>query len=202
MQRARPTDLANALAPRLDRDRSILLVVDVQERLAPHVAGADSLIARAGALVCAARRLAIPMFLTEHCSAQLGPVVAPLRNAFEAADIFEKTCFGAVDHPQFEARLRAMGRTEVVVAGMESHVCVMQTVLGLAIRGFVPFVVADAVGSRAAHALDRDLALARMRDAGATLVGTETALFEWARAGDDPAFRDVLALVKKLDARS
>ena len=85
---------------------------------------------------------------------------------------------------------------------MEAHVCVMQTVLGLATHAFAPFVVADAVGSRAAHALDRELALARMRDAGATLVGTEMALFEWARAGDDPVFRDLLALVKGLDARS
>jgi len=196
----------SALVPRadarLDRDRSVLLVVDVQERLAPHVAGADALIAHAGALVAAARRVGIPMFLTEHCPAQLGPVVAPLRNAFETANIFEKTRFGAGDHPEFEARLRATGRTQVVVAGMEAHVCVMQTVLGLATRGFAPFVVADATGSRAAHALDRDLALARMRDAGATIVGTEMALFEWARAGDDPAFRDLLALVKGLDARA
>lgn len=195
----------SALVPgagsRLDRDQSILLVVDVQERLAPHVAGADALIARTSALVAAARRLSIPMFLTEHCPAQLGRVIAPLRSAFETANILEKTRFGAVDHPEFEARLRTTGRAQVVVAGMEAHVCVMQTVLGVATRGFAPFVVADAAGSRPAHALDRELALARMRDAGATLVGTEMALFEWARAGDDPAFRDLLALVKGLDAR-
>ena len=201
MQRARPTDLADTTPPRLDRDGSILLVVDVQERLAPHVADADAMVARAGALVAAARRLAIPMFLTEHCPAQLGPVVAPLRKAFDAANIFAKTRFGAVDHPAFEAQLRGTGRTQIVVAGMEAHVCVMQTVLGLAAHGFAPFVVADAVGSRAAHAIDRDLALARMRDAGATLVATEMALFEWARAGDDPAFHELLALVKSLDAR-
>jgi nicotinamidase-related amidase len=177
---------ANAAAQRkvarLDRDQSVLLVVDVQERLAPHVADNAALVARIAALVEAARRLGIPRFLTEHCAAQLGPVIAPLRAAFEAL-------------------LRGTGRTQVVVAGMEAHVCVMQTVLGLAECGFEPFVVGDAVGSRAAHAVDRELALARMRDAGTTLVGTEMALFEWARAGDDPAFRDVLALVKGLDAR-
>jgi nicotinamidase-related amidase len=196
---------ANAAAQRkvarLDRDQSVLLVVDVQERLAPHVADNAALVARIAALVEAARRLGIPRFLTEHCAAQLGPVIAPLRAAFEARNIVAKTRFGAADHAPFEALLRGTGRTQVVVAGMEAHVCVMQTVLGLAECGFEPFVVGDAVGSRAAHAVDRELALARMRDAGTTLVGTEMALFEWARAGDDLAFRDVLALVKGLDAR-
>jgi len=84
---------------------------------------------------------------------------------------------------------------------MEAHVCVMQTTLGLLSRGFEVFVAGDAVGSRAAHAADRTYALERMRAAGAVIVGTETALFEWTRSGDDPAFRAVLGLVKGLDAR-
>jgi nicotinamidase-related amidase len=197
-----PNASAQKRAARLDRDLSVLLVVDVQERLAPHVADNAALIARIGALIDAAGRLGIPGFLTEHCATQLGPVIASLRDAFAPENIFAKTRFGAADHAPFEALLRGVGRTQVVVAGMEAHVCVMQTVLGLAARGFEPFVVADAVGSRVAHTLDRELALARMRDAGATIVSTEMALFEWARAGDDPALRDVLALVKRLDARA
>ena len=81
---------------------------------------------------------------------------------------------------------------------MEAHVCVLQTVLGLAAERYEVFVVGDAVGSRGARAADRQFALDRMRQAGCTVVGTETVLFEWTRAGDDAAFRDVLALVKTL----
>jgi hypothetical protein len=74
----------------------------------------------------------------------------------------------------------------------------MQSSLGLAAAGYEVFVVADAVGSRGVRALDRQLALERMRAAGCMLVGTETVLFEWTGSGDDAAFRDVLALVKAL----
>jgi nicotinamidase-related amidase len=184
---------------RLDRDRSLLLVVDVQERLVPHVQDHAALLARVDALVLAARRLRIPAFLTEHCPARIGPALAPLRAHFDRANMFEKTRFGAADHPEFAALLEASGRTQVVVAGMEAHVCVLQTTLGLVARGFDAFVVSDAVGSRGARQHDRELALQRLRDAGCTLLGTETALFEWARAGDDAAFRDVLGWVKALD---
>jgi len=187
-------------ARRLDRDRCLLLVVDIQSRLAPHVADAAGVAARAIALATAAARFDIPAFLTEHCPDQLGPVVAPVRERFSPARIFAKTRFGAADHPSFVAMLRATGRIQVLVAGMEAHVCVMQTTLGLLTHGFELFVAGDAVGSRGPRAADRDWALARLREAGAVIVGTETALFEWTRAGDDAAFRDVLALVKSLDA--
>ena len=182
---------------RLDRDAAQLLVIDVQEKLAPHVDGSDALVARCEALIRAAAGFGIPKALTEHCPAQIGPVVARLRSRFDPAEIFVKTRFGATDHPEFAARL-AQGRDQVVVAGMEAHVCVMQTVLGLLATGRRVFLVEDAVGSRGARRDDRRLALERMRAAGCALVGTETVLFEWTRAGDDPGFKDTLALVKAL----
>jgi len=186
---------------RLERDRSLLLIVDVQARLAPHILGHDALIARANALLAAARRLAVPCVVTEHCPADLGPVIPSLRERFAPDEIFVKTCFGAAEHPEFESLLRERGRRQVVVAGMEAHVCVMQTVLGLAARGFEIYVAGDAVGSRDGRQVDRRLALGRMARAGAMLAGTETLLFEWLRAGDDAAFRDVLAQVKSLPAQ-
>jgi len=190
---------ASPRAARLDRDRSLLLVIDVQERLVPHVQDHGAMLARTDALVLAARRLGVPAVLTEHCPERIGPALAPLRTRFEPAAIFAKTRFGAVDHPEFAALLAASGRTQVVVTGMEAHVCVLQTTLGLVARGFEAFVVTDAVGSRGARQHDRELALQRLRAADCTLLGTETALFEWARAGDDTAFRDVLGWVKGLD---
>lgn len=185
-------------APRLDRDTSVLLVVDVQSRLAPHVEDHQALIARAGALLDAAQRLAIPRRLTEHCPEQIGPVVPVLRERFAPEEIFVKTRFGAADHEAFTTMLRATGRTQVVIAGMEAHVCAMQTSLGLIARGFAVFAVVDALGSRAVRRIDRQMALERLRDAGAVLTATETVLFEWTRDGTDPIFREVLAMVKRL----
>lgn len=185
-------------AGRLDRDRSLLLVIDIQQRLAPSVQGHAAVIARSEALLTAARRFRIPCLVTEHCAERIGPVVPQLRERFDAAEIFAKTRFAATDHPEFGTLLRAQGRPQVVVAGMEAHVCVLQTVLGIVAEGFAVYVAGDAVGSRGARALDRTLALERMRSASCTVAGTETMLFEWARAGDDLAFRDVLALVKRL----
>lgn len=184
-------------AGRLDRDSSQLLVIDVQVNLAPHVEGSDALIARCGALIEAATGFGIPKVLTEHCPAQLGPVVSGLRKRFAPEEVFVKTRFGATDHPEFAARL-LQGRDQVVVAGMEAHVCVMQTVLGIVETGRRVFLVEDAVGSRTARQGDRRLAIERLREAGCAIVGTETVLFEWTRAGDDPRFRDTLALVKGL----
>ncbi len=196
-----PSAAGDAVRPgaaRLDRSRSLLLIVDIQERLAPHVAGHAAVIARSEALLAGARRVGAPCLATEHCAAGIGPLVRPLRERFGAGEIFAKTRFGAADHPEFESLVRAQDRRQLVIAGMEAHVCVLQTALGLAAGGYEVFVVGDAVGSRGARGDDRRFALERMRGAGCTIVGAETVLFEWARAGDDAAFRDVLALAKAL----
>lgn len=182
---------------RLDRDRSQLLIIDVQEKLAPHIEGSEALIARCEALITAAGLFGIPKLLTEHCPAQIGPVVQRLRARFAPDEIFVKTFFAATDHAEFAARL-VQGRDQLVVAGMETHVCVMQTVLGVMASGFEVFVVGDAVGSRGVRQEDRRYALERMSAAGCTLVATETALFEWTRSGDDAAFKKTLGLTKGL----
>ena len=181
-----------------ERDDCLLLVVDIQTRLAPHVAGHDDLIARAGALIKAARTFGIPRRLTEHCAHQIGPVVPEVRGQFTPNEIFAKTFFGACRHPAFLELLRATGRAHVVVAGMEAHVCVMQTALGLLDHGFGVTAVADAIGSRKPRQADRAAALARLQDAGAIVAGTETVLFEWLRGGNDPAFGELLRTIKAL----
>lgn len=183
---------------RVRRETSVLLVVDIQERLAAHVAGHEALIARTRALLSAAARLDVPRLATEHCAQQIGPLVAPIAALLEPREVFAKTRFGAADHPEFAALLARTSRTQVVIAGMEAHVCVMQTALGLVAAHYDVFVVGDAVGSRAERQTDRDLALSRLREAGCGIVGTETVLFEWTGSGDDAAFRDMLKIVKTL----
>ncbi len=185
---------------RARRDDSLLLVVDVQSKLAPHVAGQQALIARAAALVAAARVLAVPVIATEHCPDAIGPLVEPIRDALRDAPVFVKHCFAATDHNAFVDLVRATGRSQVVIAGMEAHVCVMQTALGLRRCGFEVYVAADAVGSRSSRQCDRSLALERLRGAGCTVATTETLIFEWTGSGNDRDFRTLLAIVKTLSA--
>ncbi len=183
---------------RLRREDSVLLVIDIQQRLAPHIAGHEDLIRRTTALMQAAALFGIPRLVTEHCPAQIGAVIEPLRSQFAPDEIFEKTAFGAADHPAFVDRVQRTQRRRIVMTGMEAHVCVLQTALGLQQEGFHVFIVADAIGSRQARQVDRELALRRMEQAGCIPVTTETVLFEWTEQGTDARFRDVLALVKSL----
>ncbi len=183
---------------RLARDDSMLLVIDIQRKLAPAIAGHEDIIRRTEALLQAARLFGIPRLLTEHCPNQIGAVIEPLRSQFSPDAIFEKTAFSATDHPEFVERVHATQRRQVVMTGMEAHVCVLQAALGLQQQGFRVFVVTDAIGSRGVRALDRELALRRMEQAGCVLTTTETVLFEWAQQGTDAHFRAVLALVKGL----
>lgn len=181
---------------RLAREDSLLLVIDIQRKLAPAIQDHERVTARTGALVDAAALFDVAKLITEHCPRQIGPLVEPLRSRFAPDEIFEKTAFSATDHPEFVAKVRASGRRQIVMTGMETHVCVLQAALGLRREGLDVWIVDDAVGSRPAAQRDRELALARMAQAGCVIAGTETVLFEWTRYANDEAFRAVLALVK------
>lgn len=181
---------------RLRRDDSFLLVVDVQQKLAPHVLQHEDLIRRAGGLIRCAKLLGIPVLLSEHSPENIGATVPSLTALVSPEDVLKKTHFACTDQPACLEALRALKRKQVVVAGMEAHVCVMQSALGLLERGFQPFVVQDAVGSRKDQ--DKDAALERMRAAGCAMATAEMAMFEWMENADILEFRDVLKLVKGL----
>ncbi|MFM9939521.1 MAG: hydrolase [Hyphomicrobiaceae bacterium] len=182
----------------MDRKRSQLLVIDVQERLAPHVATEREVIANVARLLQYAQRLDVPATVSEHYPKGLGATVPELRElAGNTTPVLEKMAFSCWRdnwlHTRIEG-LMAKGRDQVVVAGMETHVCVTQSVLDLIDNEFQVFVVADAVGSRDTRV--RDIAVDRLRAAGATIVAQEMVAFEWLGRGDDAAFKDIIALVK------
>jgi nicotinamidase-related amidase len=179
------------MAVTLTADRSVLLLVHLQQRLMPAIAGGGAVVANVRRLAEAARLLGVPVVATEQNPAGLGgtiPALAPLPTRK-----LEKRFFDATREADFESFLPA-GRPAIVVAGCEAHVCVMQTVLGLLDRGRAVSLVADAVGSRSPA--NRDAALARAARHGAELVTTEMVLFEWLATSDHPRFREVLGLVK------
>ncbi len=181
----------------LERARAGLLVVDVQERLAPAIADPAGVIRHAGILMKAAGRLDIPTLVSEQYPKGLGPTVLDLRDLAPQGGVFEKLHFSCAAEPALRQRLegwRAAGRDQVVVCGMEAHVCVLQTVLGLKEAGFAPVVVADATSSRAPA--NRDAALARLRENGVEVATTEMVVFEWLGVAGTSEFRELSALIK------
>ena len=178
----------------LDRAQSALLIVDVQERLAPAIAHFDTLQSRLSLLIEAARSLGVPTAFTEQYSAGLGATVAAVRNLAPTAPVIAKVHFQATLEPGLEEWLGQNRARQVVVAGTEEHVCILQTTLGLIDRDYDTFLVADAVGSR--RELDRTLAIERLRSEGARVVSAEMVVFEWLKRAATDEFRAVLALIK------
>lgn len=186
--------MAYPRAHSLEAQRAALVVVDVQARLAPHVLGAEGIERRCISLVKAAQALQIPVFLTEHCPEALGPSLASIRTLVAPSAVVAKRHFSAMSEAALPRALKESGRDQILVAGMEAHVCVMQTTLGLLQADYRCWLAIDTVGSRRQE--DRQAAIERLRDAGATPASAEMALFEWARHADHPAFRTILSLVK------
>ncbi|MFC5996871.1 isochorismatase family protein [Pseudonocardia hispaniensis] len=171
--------------------RSVLLLIDFQARLMPAIHGGEQVLANAVRLAEGAGLLAVPVAATEQNPDGLGPTVPAL--AGFAQLVLAKTAFSAVAEPGF-ATLLPPGRDEIVVAGCEAHVCVLQTVIGLSETGRRVVLVADAVGSR--DPVNRDAALRRAREHGAEVVTTEMVLFEWLRDSTHPRFREVQKLIR------
>jgi len=177
---------------RLRREDSFLLVVDVQEKLAPHVHGHQQVISRSAALIRAASLLHIPVIVTEHCPDRIGSTVPSLKGL--TTQVLAKTYFAGTDEPAIGERLLSFNRKQAVVCGMEAHVCVMQTALGLQEAGYQTLLVADAVGSR--RESDRDTAIERMRAAGVWVGSSEMTIFEWMGHAGIPEFRELLGVIK------
>ncbi|MGI9524130.1 MAG: isochorismatase family protein [Hyphomicrobiaceae bacterium] len=179
------------------RERSHLVVIDAQERLIPTIARANSIFTNVARLIKYASRMGVPVTFTEHMPERSGPVLEILiRAATSNASHIQKAHFSSLSEPRFEARidvLKQQGRDQVVIAGLEAHVCVLQTAMGLLARHFEVLVVADAVGSRAQ--LDCDAAIERMSKAGVAVVTQEMIAFEWLTCGDAPEYRDVMSIM-------
>jgi nicotinamidase-related amidase len=175
----------------IDRDRSALLIIDFQQRLMPAIENGASGVANARRLLQAADMLGVPVLFTEHNAGGLGPTVAELAG-FAEGRLAHKITFDACRMTGFLDRLE--NRRDIVVAGCEAHVCVMQTALGLRDAGRRVYLVRDAVGSRRSES--KETAIARLARHGAEIVTTEMVAFEWLGSAEHPRFRDIIALIK------
>jgi len=176
--------------PVIERQRSTLLLVDFQSRLMPAIGDHAAVVANARRLLDAAAMFGVPVMFTEQNADGLGPTVPELRSATDRT--VPKMTFDATRMPGFTAALP--DRPDLVVAGCETHVCLLQTVLGLLRAGRRIFVVRDAVGSRREES--KESAIHRMERNGAEVVTTEMVLFEWLETAEDPRLRKVLDLVR------
>ena len=200
----------------LDADESQLILIDLQARLMPAIHDSDEVLANAVRLGRMARLLNVPVWGTEENPDRLGENVAEVRGL--CGRVLAKMHFSAVadgladwlrpparaqqggnvrslpKHLQKAAPAQAQARNTLVLAGCETHVCLLQTALDLLDEEFEVWVVTDACGSRSER--NRDAAFDRLASAGAELVSTEMVAFEWLRTAEHPLFKDVLALVK------
>jgi nicotinamidase-related amidase len=182
----------------LTRDKSQLLIIDVQEKLLPAMPDPERVVERCIRLVRAARALEIPVTFSEQYPRGLGPTVAPLREVLgNSGSVIDKLEFSCVKNDTLRERLhelRKRGRGQVVMGGIEAHVCVTQTAIDLEDQGFEAFVVADAVASRARSS--RRLALARLLKTGVDVVDSEMVVFEWLGKAGTPEFKELQGLLK------
>lgn len=176
--------------PAIDRETSILLLIDFQTRLMPAIEDGAKVVANARRLIDAAEMLDVPMLVTEQNAPGLGATIPELRP--DGGRLAHKMTFDACRAPGFLDLLP--DRLDAIVGGCETHVCVLQTVLGLLRAGRRVFIVRDALGSRRAES--KETAIRRMERNGAETVTTEMVVFEWLGTAEDSRLHDVINLIK------
>ena len=178
----------------LERDKTALLVIDFQDKLLPKIFNAEAIVPEAVRLIVFAGLLELPVLATEQYPRGLGATTEPVARALGDVPRRAKTAFGCFGDAAFVEAARDTGRSQILVTGIEAHVCVMQTVLAGLEGGYEMFIVRDATGSR--RESDCAAGLERMARAGATLVSAEMAMFELLRDAATPEFKRVLPLLK------
>ncbi|MGD8569579.1 MAG: hydrolase [Gammaproteobacteria bacterium] len=188
--------MANTIEPVIaGAHTSQLVLVDLQTRLLQAMADRNNLLRHCEILVKAARTLSVPLLATEQYPQGLGHTDPVLSEALPS-DVtpVDKTCFSCCGADRFTTAMSKLNRKQVILVGIEAHVCVLQTALDLVRQGKTVFVAADATDSRSAN--NKQLALERMRQAGIIITSTESVLFEWLRDAKHEQFKSVAALIR------
>ncbi|NIP86318.1 MAG: isochorismatase family protein [Planctomycetales bacterium] len=170
-----------------------LLVIDVQEKLIGLIPGHEKIVWNLSRLIDAAQILEVPVAGSEQYPQGLGPTIPELANRI--GPLPAKMSFSCISCTDMLDQLQQQGVDKLLVAGIETHVCVQQTVLDLLACGLAVFVCVDATGAR--FELDHQIALRRMESAGATLTTTEAAIFEWCQMAGTPQFKQISQLIRQ-----
>jgi len=177
-----------------ESSKTVFALVDVQGKLAQIMYQKERLFENLGKLISGMQVLGVPIIWVEQTPKKMGRTIAPLREQLKGASPISKSSFGCCGEPRFIRALADLGRRQVLVAGIETHVCVYQTAAGLVSAGYEVQVVADAVSSRTPR--NREIGLEKIKACGAGLTSVEAALFELLGSAEHAAFREILAIVK------
>lgn len=179
----------------LDVEKSLLLIVDIQEAFLPVVSKMKRVVERSRILIEAANLLQLPVFVSQQYPQGLGPTVEPLKQVLNGnCHGFDKVEFSCCRDEKMAEAIAQSGRTHILLAGVETHVCIAQTALDLLALDKQPYVILDAVSAR--HGRDHDVALNRLTAAGAILTTAEAAILELTRTAKHPAFKAISHLIK------
>ncbi len=182
---------------RISRGECVGLIVDVQERLFPHMWGKEEVEPNIALLVQGLRLFEVPLILTEQYPKGLGRTTSAIADRLPDVAALEKLSFSCWDDDGIRRRLLETGRRQVIVAGIEAHVCILQTIVDLKDAGFIPIVVKDCVSSRRPG--DTEVALLRIRSIGTLVTTVESLLFEICRFAGTDEFRSLSHLIKTAD---
>jgi nicotinamidase-related amidase len=179
---------------RLLKDESVAVVVDMQEKLLPHIHDGEVILSNCLKLIAGLKILSIPVMITQQYTKGLGPTVPDIIKMFPEFRYIEKISFSCCEEPEFGNELERLAGKNIILFGIESHVCVLQTCLDLLASGKQPVVVEDCISSRKVN--DRTIAIERMRQEGAIITTMESLLFEFTRKAGNDIFRSISGIVK------
>ena len=178
----------------LDEKNAVLIVIDIQGNLARTAADQELLFDSTRKLIQGATVFGLPVIVTEQIPEKLGTTIPEVAEFLEGINRIPKETFSCCANATFMEVFRKTGRSQVLLCGIESHICVYQTAMDLLSHGFEVHVVADAVSSRTAR--NREIGLSKMISAGAYLTSTETVLFELLKTADSANFKEIFRIVK------
>ncbi len=179
---------------RIELDKAAAVLIDMQERLFPHMHQNEELLKRTKILLAGLTVLGVPTVATEQYPRGLGPTLSAIRELIPEVTPIEKASFSCYAEPRFRETLGSIDRRTIIVAGIEAHVCVQQTILDLLEAEYLPILVTDATSSR--NPKDMEIALRRLEREGARLATVESILFEMTRVAGTPQFKEISSLVK------
>lgn len=179
---------------RIELENCVSVVIDIQERLFPHMADNELFLSKSERLLNGLNVLGVPVLVTQQYSKALGATLPSVVSLIKDFNSIEKIAFSCCDEPVFLEALKATKKKNVIILGIESHVCVLQTVLDLLSDGYQPIVVEDCVTSRSLT--DKATSIERMRSSGAIITSYESVLFELTRTAGTDQFKAISKIVK------
>tara|TARA_B110000495_G_C22875136_1_gene510355 strand:- start:80 stop:658 length:579 start_codon:yes stop_codon:yes gene_type:complete len=174
---------------------SALVVIDMQERLVSAMVAPNHTIKNTSLLLQVAARTMVPSILTEQYPEGLGSTIPTIKNAAGHSPVLPKLHFSCMQDTRFATTFKSLNRQQVILTGMEAHICVVQTAASLADEGYEVFVVSDAIASRTSA--NKNACLTRLNAAGVSIVTTEMVVFEWLGQAGTSVFKEILLLIKQ-----